>query len=95
MATKVPMATNFPKATKVPMATKVPKCNPRGFGFICNMSLFVHNKHQTRKSTNNELSNFGLIEEIMDPSRSLLTVGRGKWVNFSKLYNSIFYDHHP
>ena len=95
MATKVPMATNVPKATKVPMATKVPKCNPRGFGFICNMSLFVHNKHQTRKSTNNELSNFGLIEEIMDPSSSLLTVGRGKWVNFSKLYNSIFYDHHP
>jgi len=57
--------------------------------------FFVHNLHQTRKSSTNELSNFGLIEEIMDLPRSLLTVGRGKWVTFSKLYNSIFYDHHP
>lgn len=57
--------------------------------------FFVHHLHQTRKSINNELSNFGLIEEIMDPSRSFLTIGRGKWVTFLKLYNSIFYDHHP
>ena len=41
MATKVTMATNVPKATKVPMATKVSKCNPRGFGFIYNMGLFL------------------------------------------------------
>ena len=50
MATKVSMATKFQMATKVPREIKVPmatkstnrtKCNPCGFGFICNMGLFV------------------------------------------------------
>ena len=29
-------------ATKFPMATKSNKLNPRGFGFICNMGLFLN-----------------------------------------------------
>ena len=34
----------------------------------------VNNLYKTRKSTKNQLSNFGLNEEIMDLARTLLTV---------------------
>ena len=43
------------------------------FVLICKLAeqYYVHNLYKTRRSTKNQLSDFGLIEEIMNLSRIL------------------------
>ena len=44
------------------------------FNLICRTDKTIPGLYKTRKSTNNQLSNFGLIEATMDLSRILLAV---------------------
>jgi hypothetical protein len=82
MATKVPVATKVSMATKVPMTTKSTigtkstnrtKFNPRGFGFICNMGLFLLTLYLRKFANSWRCFFFQIIRTIFFPELVSIT----------------------